>query len=83
MKEWTPLANKGHAEAQNRLASMYEDGEGVSQDANQAMARYRKAADQVDGSAQENMGTIYEQGQEISKPENFLKASDKYLKQGS
>jgi len=132
LKEWVPLANKGNAEAQFGLGSMYDDGEGVKQDFKQALVWYRKAAEQGNASAQENMGMMYGQGQgvsknivaayalfsvsaandeasddaalesskelatkmtakeinaakkiiqEMSKPENFLKALDKYVKQ--
>lgn len=41
-----PLAEKGDAEAQERLGWMYKNGEGTAKDVAQSLAWFRKAADQ-------------------------------------
>ncbi len=46
LKEWKPLAEGGHPEAQLNLASMYAQGIGVSQDYTEAVKWYRRAAEQ-------------------------------------
>ena len=45
LREWTPLAEQGHADAQFNLGSMYEYGEGVPEDNNTAVKWYSLAAD--------------------------------------
>ena len=55
LREWKVLANKGDAEAQNRLGIMYKYGKGVVQDTAEANKWFRKAADQGDIIAQYNM----------------------------
>jgi uncharacterized protein len=45
---WRPLAERGNADAQNRLGVAYELGKGVPQDYATAVSWYRKAADQGD-----------------------------------
>jgi TPR repeat protein len=58
-----PLAERGNAPAQNRLASIYFwGGHGVQQDAAQAALWYRKAADQGNALAQAHLGLMYEHG---------------------
>jgi uncharacterized protein len=57
-----PLAEQGDPIAQFRLASMYERGQGVPQDYEQAMIWYRKAADQGYALAQSNLGLMYVNG---------------------
>ena len=44
LREWTPLAEQGHAGAQNNLGLMYYNGEGVPQDDKTAVKWYRLAA---------------------------------------
>ena len=44
LREWRPLAEQGHADAQNNLGFMYDDGEGVPQDYVQALMWYNLAA---------------------------------------
>ena len=51
MREWTPLAEQGDADAQFDLAMMYDHGEGVPQGEQEAVKWYRMAADQGDAGA--------------------------------
>ncbi len=52
------LADKGVAEAQINLGMMFEDGQGVSQDFNEAIRWYRLAADQGLTKAQEKLNFL-------------------------
>ena len=45
-KEWQPLAEQGHANAQFALGYMYFIGDGVPQDDEQAIYWHKKAAEQ-------------------------------------
>jgi uncharacterized protein len=62
LEVWKPLAEQGHAEAQNMLGYMYRFGEGVDPDYEQARHWYRKAADQGNATAQNNLGVMYRLG---------------------
>ena len=62
LRHWRPLANRGHAKAQNKLGWMYRQGWGVTQDHKQAVRWYRLAANQGDALAQWNLGYIYRKG---------------------
>jgi TPR repeat protein len=46
LKKLHPLAEQGNALAQNSLGVMYVEGKGVSQDYDEAIRWFRKAADQ-------------------------------------
>ena len=46
LEEWLPIAEQGHAAAQKHLGTMYEFGQGVSQDYAEAVKWYRLAAEQ-------------------------------------
>ena len=59
---WRPLAEQGHAEAQNMLGYMYRFGEGVAPDYPMARKWYRLAADQGNPTAQNNLGVMYRLG---------------------
>lgn len=59
---WKPLAEQGHADAQNMLGYMYRFGEGVDPDYALARKWYRLAADQGNPSAQNNLGVMYRLG---------------------
>ncbi len=56
LKERRPLAEQGHASAQNNLGHMYGNGEGVPQDYAEAVRWYRLAAEQGHDTAQHNLG---------------------------
>ena len=61
-KEWAPLAEQGHPQAQFRLGCLYTFGQGVPQDYAMALRLYRLAADQGDADAQNNLGGMYAEG---------------------
>ena len=58
LREWTPLAEQGDADAQYNLGLMYEQGWGVSQDYRTAVKWYTLAAEQGDAYAQTNLKEI-------------------------
>jgi uncharacterized protein len=62
LREWTPLAEQGNADAQTSLGIMYRRGEGVIQDDATAVKWYTLAAEQGNASAQALLGTMYFQG---------------------
>ena len=65
LEKWTPLAERGAAEAQVKLGIMHAKGEGVEQDYGTAVRWYRAAAEQGSSKAQFNLGVIYENGQGV------------------
>jgi TPR repeat protein len=64
--------------AQHNLGVMYRDGQGVQQDLKQAVAWYRKAAEQGDAQAQCNLGCMYSKGQGVQQ--DFKQAAAWYQK---
>ncbi len=78
MREWTPLASQGNAEAQNMLGFMYRWGQGVVQDFETARSWYRLAADQGHPSAQNNLGLLYRYG--LGVPKDYVKAFRWFLR---
>ena len=72
LKEFHPLTEQGHVEAQIFLGGMYEMGYGVPQDYAEAVRWYRKAAEQGDALAQAILGVMYRYGQGI--PQDFIEA---------
>ncbi len=58
LKEWRPLAEEGHAEAQRHLGIMYYTGSGVTQDYAEAEKWYRLSAEQ--GNAEHFMHVHHE-----------------------
>jgi TPR repeat protein len=75
---WRPLAERGHAAAQNHLGLAYELGDGVPQDDAIAVAWYQKAADQGNARAQTNLGEMYEKGKGV--PQDNAIALSSYRK---
>ena len=65
LKEWQPLAEQGHADAQYNLGMIYQNGYGVIQDYAEAVRWYRLAAEQGFANAQNNLGVTYETGQGV------------------
>jgi TPR repeat protein len=65
IQEWTPLANAGVSGVQSMLGFMYSTGQGVPQDAAEAVKWYRLAADQGVANAQYNLGVMCDTGQGI------------------
>ena len=73
LREWTPLAKQGHADAQFLIGTMYSDGGiGVPQDYKTAVKWYRLAAKQGYASAQNNLGNRYLKGQGV--PQDYKTA---------
>ena len=70
--ELKKMANNGDAEAQTNLGILYDFGQGVPQNYEQAALWYRKAADQGEAKAQNNLGILYELGQGV--PQNYAEA---------
>ena len=72
LKEFRPLAEQGHADAQYNLGVMYEKGLGVPQDDQEAVRWFRLAAEQGIVRAQVNLGFMYVNGQGVQK--DYVKA---------
>ena len=60
-----------HAEAQNNLGYMYQEGEGVEPDDKRAVELFTLAADQGYAGAQFNLGNIYRAGRGV-EPDKTL-----------
>ena len=58
-----PFAHDGNAEAQHRLAIMYQNGLGVAQNDSEAMKWMLAAAEQNHALAQHGMGFMYMEGE--------------------
>jgi uncharacterized protein len=71
-REWRPLAEQGHANAQYNLGLMYRNGEGVPKDDVEAVKWYRLAAKQGYANAQYNLGVMYASGEGV--PVNYVEA---------
>ena len=67
LKEWTPLAEQGLAEAQFNLGLTYRLGRGVSQDYHTAVKWYLLSAEQGTYRAQNNLGLMYTKGDGVSQ----------------
>ncbi len=65
LKEVTPLAKKGHADAQHLLGLMYYMGRGVARDYKQALLWHRKAAMQGKADAQYVVGAMHYTGNAV------------------
>ena len=72
LKEFRPLAEKDHGEAQYKLGVMYDRGWGVPQDYAEAITWYQRSAEQGYVKAQHNLGSMYEKGQEV--PQDYQEA---------
>lgn len=67
-----PLARQGDPEAQYTLGMMYDDGDGLSQDYQQAARWFRAAAEQGHAQAQRQLGRLYFHGLGLER--NLLQA---------
>jgi uncharacterized protein len=65
LKEWTPLAEQGDADAQYNLGVMYQNGQGVLQNYKTAAKWFTLAAEQFHANAQYNVGVMYENGKGV------------------
>ncbi|HXX84168.1 MAG TPA: tetratricopeptide repeat protein [Casimicrobiaceae bacterium] len=66
---WRGLADKGDAEAQYRLGTLYAEGKGVGQNDATAMTWFLRAADKGNALAQYNAGASYAAGLGVAKSE--------------
>jgi hypothetical protein len=66
-REWKPLAEQGDARAQFSLGMAYDTGEGVQQDAQEAVRWHRLAAEQGMPAAQGVLGHMYYYGRGVPK----------------
>ncbi len=57
-----PLAEQGNADAQHRVAIMYQNGLGVTRNEEQACMWMRRAAEQNHSLAQHGLGFMYMEG---------------------
>ncbi len=75
----SPLAERGDANAQNNLATMYYTGRGALQDNSKAIEWRRKAAEQGHADAQYRLGAMYDYGhgaaQDYAEAVNWYKKS--------
>jgi TPR repeat protein len=67
MQLLSPYAKQGDAEAQHRLAIMYQNGLGVAQNDAEAVKWMRAAAEQGHALAQHGMGFMYLEGECVEK----------------
>jgi TPR repeat protein len=67
LREWTPLAKQGNANAQTLLGTMYEEEKGVPQDYKTAVKWYRLAAEQGGALAPTRLGFMYYKGKGVSQ----------------
>jgi TPR repeat protein len=68
--EFKILAEQGHAQAQNNLGYMYDNGEGIARNDGAAEKWYRKAAEQGITESQNNLGLMYAVGRGGLKKDN-------------
>ena len=59
-EKWQPAAAAGDADAQYKLAALYLTGVGVSQNADEALNWFEKAANQNHAAAQYQLGRLYD-----------------------
>jgi hypothetical protein len=77
-------AEQGDAQAQNNLGFMYETGQGVSRDYQEAAKWYRKAAEQGHAMAQLSLGEMYHEGRGVPRDDQeAVKWFRKAAKQGN
>ena len=59
---WRPLAEKGDAEAQYRIGTLFAEGRGVQRNDETAVSWFRRAAEHGNAMAQYNLGASYAAG---------------------
>ena len=72
------LADQGDKYAQEFLGLMYEEGQGVAKDEQQAAMWYRKSAEQGSAGAQNSLGLMYESGRGV--PTDYYQAAQWFRK---
>ena len=70
--KWQPLAEKGHANAQNNLGIIYHEGNGVPQDYKKAAHWFECAAEQGRADIQSFVGVMYREGKGV--PQDYKTA---------
>jgi uncharacterized protein len=76
-------AEKGHAESQNMLGQLYQNGSGLPKDLEKAYAWYQKAADARLPVAENNLGILYLNGLGVSRSlDEAFKLFDRAAQQG-
>jgi TPR repeat protein len=78
MKELTPLADAGTADAQFLLAQIYSDGLGMAPDPALAIFWLQRAAEQGHARAQNNLGLLFEKG--VGTQQDPVQAASWYRK---
>ncbi len=76
LREWQPLAEQGHAGAQNNLGVLYKNGFGVPQDYKEALKWFMLSVKQGDAKGQYGLGLLYENGQGV--PQDYKEAVKLY-----
>ena len=64
---WEELAKQGDAKAMNNLGVLYDRGQGVPEDAAQAVQWFRQAAEKGHGPGMSNYGRMLEQGRGLPR----------------
>ena len=77
-KEFLAAAKEGHADSQFNVGVMYEQGNGVSKNEQEAFFWYNKSASQGNAGAQFYLGVLYENGRGTKI--DFVKANEWYRK---
>ena len=77
LREWTPLAEQGDANAQYNLGVMYDRGQGVPQDYKTVVKWFKLAAEQGHVNALHNLGVMYDRGQGV--PQDYKTALKWYI----
>jgi TPR repeat protein len=72
LREWSELAEQGHANSQVYLGDMHDKGEGVPQDYKQAVKWYRKAAERGNPKTPFYIGVMFYAG--YSVPQDYKEA---------
>ena len=76
LKELTPLAEQGNADAQLLLGEMYMKGQGVVKDSEQAIKWFRRSGEQDNADAQFFLGAMYLlPGKDITQGVKWLRLS--------
>ncbi len=70
IREWRPLAEGGHIEAQFNFGAIYEEGLGVPKDPAAAAGWYALAAGQGHARAQYNLGVMFADGRGVARDDS-------------
>ena len=76
LREFSPQAEQGNADAQLELGRLYYNGHGVVEDQHEALKWYLRAAEQGHGQAQWMLGITYHGG--LGVPRDYQQAANWY-----